>query len=139
VFGATCMLLCGLLALHFAQQTAGASWHPAFPAPSWISEGRKMKQSSGEQAARLKRHVRGSSCVSQTRYRRVGKAQRAHRLSHTDRIGGHGAVRLCPPYGTAPRDMHWSIAMLLLAMTRKEYASQQKATASVLIESEPKL
>jgi len=36
VFGTTCMLLCGLLALHFAQQTAGASWHPAFPAPSWI-------------------------------------------------------------------------------------------------------
>ena len=31
----------------FAQRTAGASRHPAFPAPSWISEGDETKQSSG--------------------------------------------------------------------------------------------
>jgi len=36
VIGYTCMLLCGFLRVPFAQQTAGASWHPAFPAPSWL-------------------------------------------------------------------------------------------------------
>jgi hypothetical protein len=36
VIGTTCMLLCGSFALPFAQQTAGASWHPAFPVPSWL-------------------------------------------------------------------------------------------------------
>jgi hypothetical protein len=44
------------LRVHFAQRTAGASRHPAFPAPSWI-RGREMKQSSGDQAARPKRRV----------------------------------------------------------------------------------
>jgi hypothetical protein len=44
------------LRVHFAQRTAGASRHPAFPAPSWI-RGREMKQSSGDQAARPKTHV----------------------------------------------------------------------------------
>src|SRR6185503_18061736 len=35
------------LRVHFAQRTAGASRHPAFPAPSWISERDETKQSSG--------------------------------------------------------------------------------------------
>jgi hypothetical protein len=33
--------------------------------------------------------------VSFSSSRRVGKAQRAH---HFKQQGGHGAVRLCPPY-----------------------------------------
>jgi hypothetical protein len=39
VIGYTCMLLCGFLRVLFAQRTAGAGWHPAFPAPSWLKEG----------------------------------------------------------------------------------------------------
>jgi len=37
VIGHTCMLLCGSSCVCiFAQRTAGASRHPAFPAPSWL-------------------------------------------------------------------------------------------------------
>src|SRR5205085_2767913 len=33
--------------------------------------------------------------------RRVGKAKRAHDLYPSRTNGGHGAMRLCPPYGAA--------------------------------------
>ncbi|MDA9390360.1 hypothetical protein WN73_06530 [Bradyrhizobium sp. CCBAU 45394] len=51
------MLLCGLPACAFAQQTAGASRHPAFPAPSWLKR-RELKQSSGET-----RRENGKACL----------------------------------------------------------------------------
>ncbi|GMO84182.1 hypothetical protein BwDG23_65240 [Bradyrhizobium ottawaense] len=58
MIGDTCMLLCGLLCALFAQQTAGARWHPAFPAPSWLYEGGATKQSSGG----LSREI-GKACL----------------------------------------------------------------------------
>jgi hypothetical protein len=33
----------------------------------------------------------------------VGKAKRAQDLCSTERGGGHGALRLCPPYGNCYR------------------------------------
>jgi len=95
----------------FAQQTAGASWHPAFPAPSWISEGRKMKQSSGEQAARLRRRVCESICLPQTRSRRVGKAQRAHASIAVSERSWARRYALLPTLRHRGRDVDWGIAM----------------------------
>ena len=58
------------LRVHFAQRTAGASWHPAFPAPSWIKRGARPTKARVYQAARLRRRVCGLSCVPQTRSRK---------------------------------------------------------------------
>jgi len=175
------MLLCGSFALPFAQRTAGASRHPAFPAPSWPREGGATRQSSGElrreaakacvrvvgwvehlrnpshsggpdacwvslrsthptsacrrtamlphtpslraqrsnpesfrggildcfrlrqglrRTSRCARNDDGEAACQAPRHRRVGKAERAHDHAHRDGIRGHGASRLCPPYGT---------------------------------------
>ncbi|GMO99522.1 hypothetical protein TM239_21980 [Bradyrhizobium sp. TM239] len=101
MIGTTCMLLCGFLRVHFAQQTAGASRHPAFPAPSWIGgwsdeaklgriEPRECEGVSASRAACHKLDIVGWA-----------KRKRAHALLLMERDRGHGAVRLCPPDGTA--------------------------------------
>ena len=43
----------------FAQRTAGASWHPAFPAPSWI-RGWRVEAKLGRNAPRGRRGVSAS-------------------------------------------------------------------------------
>ena len=45
------------LRVPFAQQTAGASRHPAFPVPSWIQRVARPAKARANCAARLKRHV----------------------------------------------------------------------------------
>src|SRR4051794_12581746 len=43
----------------------------------------------------------GGEAVMRTRFRRVGKAKRAHHLAACSVMdGGHVASRLCPPYGS---------------------------------------
>jgi len=56
VIGDTCMLLCGLFALHFAQQTVGAKPAPGLPCAlfAW---------GDGESKARAKRAARTRRCV----------------------------------------------------------------------------
>ena len=49
---ATCMLVCAFLA-HIAHETAGASQHPAFPAPSDF-QGRRFHQRPGRLASRAR-------------------------------------------------------------------------------------
>ncbi|SFI54169.1 hypothetical protein SAMN04487925_103215 [Bradyrhizobium sp. cf659] len=42
---------------HLAQQTAGASRHPAFPAPSWLQRVERRSKTRAKSAARLRRRV----------------------------------------------------------------------------------
>jgi hypothetical protein len=113
----TCMLVCVLFA-HVAHETAGASQHPAFPAPSdfW---GLKIQAQLGRNAPRgretMSIHViarskatkqsilplcRKMDCfasLAMTTLRRVGKGALAPcPPSSNDADGGHAA--LCPPY-----------------------------------------
>jgi hypothetical protein len=62
------------LRVPFAQQTAGASRHPAFPVPSWIQRVARPGKARANCAARTRRRVCKPSCVPQAGSRKVDTA-----------------------------------------------------------------
>ena len=96
VSGFTCHPLCIACAFSSHDGQAGASRRPAFPAP-FRYKGAKRTTKLGRNKPR---GGEGMSASHNHRHRRVGKAQACPRVSCHHRFGGHGASRLCPPYGT---------------------------------------
>jgi hypothetical protein len=90
--GFTCMPLCNLFALHARSGPWVPGRHPAFPAPSWIEEGERTKQSSGEISREDAKPCLPSERRRQPRGCRLPVTPRTHESS-------------APPEGRQPRSI----------------------------------
>ena len=82
--------------IFIARRTSGCQPAPGLPCALSFSG----REEDSKARAEAPRGGEGMPASHNHRHRRVGKAQACPRVSCHHRFGGHGASRLCPPYGT---------------------------------------